>query len=456
MTRVSTIPPVAGALPGVGHLVPMMRDPLGFLGRAHEQGPLVRVQAGPATALLVCDLELTRQVLLAPRVFDKGGVFFNRFSDVVGNGLGTCPYAEHRRQRRLAQPAFHPSRLPGYADVMTRRIEEMSAGWHDGGVIEVAPEMLRLSVRIAVETMFGSGLPARILDEACDDLQRLMGGLFRRMFVPPLLSHIPLVTGRGYERARQRLRHTIREIVAQRRRSPDPGTDLLAMLLAEPAEGDDFAPLSDLEVEDQVISLFVAGSDTAAGTLAWAFCLLGWHPQIDREVAAEAQAVLQGGPARHDHLPELQVADRVITEVLRLYPAAWIITRTAAEDADLAGHRIPRGTTIVISPYAVHRNPDLFHQPELFDPNRPENRERGPRNPLIPFGVGTRKCLGDTFAMIQTTLTLAGITSRWQLTHVNDGPLQTRPAMLSAPQRLWMRTNLRNDEIEGSNACPGA
>ena len=177
-----------GPLPLLGHTLSLLRDPLRFLTSLPTCGDLVSIRVGPIEAIVVCTPELVRQVLLNDRVFDKGGSLLDRGREMVGDGLVTCPYRLHRRQRRLAQPAFHPTRLPSYAQVMTKHIAEVTGSWQDGQVIDVLAEMTTLTVRTAVETMFSDALPPTELGAVGDDLSTLLAGVYLRTLMPSPLS----------------------------------------------------------------------------------------------------------------------------------------------------------------------------------------------------------------------------------------------------------------------------
>ncbi|XXX81532.1 cytochrome P450 [Sorangium sp. So ce134] len=427
--------------------MPLLRDSLGFLMSLPEHGDLVRVRLGPFPATLVCDPGLTRHVLRDDRTFDKGGPLFDRARELIGDGVASCPHSEHRRQRRLLQPAFHPSRLLGYAQAFTAKIAEVTGSWRDGQVLDVPAEMLSISARVIGETMFSETLPAPVLHQALDDLTSVNAGVYQRMLMPPPLDRLPTPGNRRYHEARARLRHTLGGIIADRRASGTDRGDLLSALLAarDPDHAGVRQALSDAEIYDQVVTFFLAGAETTATTLAWALHLVAQHPDIEERLHAEADAVLNGGAAAHEHLPKLELTSRIITETLRLYPPIWLLTRSAVVDTHLGGHPIPAGTTIAYSPYLIHHRPDLYPDPERFDPDRWDGTRRPPppRDAFIPFGGGARKCIGDQFGTIEATLALATLAARWHLRAL-PGQL-VRPAVSASlrPHGLRMRASRR-------------
>lgn len=438
----TSVLPVPRALPLLGHLVPLVRDPLGFLRSLPGCGDLVGVRVGPAHAVVVCDPGLTWQVLCHDRVFDKGSFFFERVRELFGDGLLTCPYSRHRRQRRLLQPAFHPDRFPGYAQVMTDRISAVTGSWRHGQILDVVREMTTMTATTTAATLFADTLPSPLLRQACDDLTTLLTGVYWRSLMPPPLERLPTPGNRRYHQTNARLRQTLKEVITARNASTTHHQDLLgALLSARDPEGNNQG-LSETEILDQVVTFFAGGTETTAYTLAWALHLLAQHPDISARLHAEVDTVLAGHPATHADLPQLELTGRVIRETLRLWPPGWILTRIVTTDSDLGGHHLPAGTTIVVSPYLLHHRPDLYEHPDRFDPDRwlPEAAQAIPRHAYIPFSVGARRCIGDTFGFTEATLALATITTRWHLQPVFGQ--QVRPAVAAAlrPKGLRLRT----------------
>ncbi|GAA5104650.1 cytochrome P450 [Nocardia iowensis] len=442
-----TIPTAPGAVPVLGHVVTMLRNPLQFLGTLPEHGDLVRLRLGPVDVVVVCDPGLTQQVLRDDRTFDKGGVLDNRARELLGDGIATCPHSRHRKSRRLMQPSFHSSRLPEYANVMTERVAGFTDTWCDGQDLDVLPEMMLLTAGITMETMFGAVLPAAQLRRALDDLEQLVVGIYLRTVIPGF-PKLPLPINRRYNRARAHLRQVFSEIVAVRRSEEHPGSDLLSMLSSLDGEN----AMSDTELTDQALIFFLAGSETAASVLAWALHVIAADRRLEERIHDEVDRIPGGRPARFEDLPNLRLVSSVVTETLRLYPPVWITTRTTAEDTKLGGKAVPAGTTIVYSPYIIHRRPELYEDPELFTPDRwGTSGELPPHGEgFTAFGGGARKCIGDQFGMIEATLALAIITARWRLTEIQGRNVRPSLGLAFTPRDLHMRVFARQPRSASS------
>ncbi|MFD4115420.1 cytochrome P450 [Streptomyces niveus] len=447
----ASIPLAPRALPLLGHALPLLRDPLAFIMSLSEYRKMVRVRLGPSTAVMICDPALTRQVFLNDRVFDKGGPIYDRISEVIGDGLSTCSYPLHRRQRRLCQPSFHPTRLAGYGAVFARAAQLKAASWNDGDVLDITQEMMTLTTRATMETMFSGALPAETMRQSLTDTATIVSAFFRRMMTPALLRRLPTRQKRRYDDARNRLSATIAEIVAERRADPTDRADLLSALVAavdEESEGGQ-KQLNDHELADEALTFFLGGMETTAITLAWALHLLATNPDIQHRLQVETDDVLAAGRLEASHLPRLDLASRVVTETLRLYPPAWMMTRAVRQDTELGGVKLKGGSTIVLSPYLLHRRPDLYTEPDRFDPDRWTGAQPD-RNTYIPFGVGARKCIGDQFALAEAILALTAIVARWELTPVGDEPFKPKVETSLSSRGLTLRIGARRTAAAGT------
>ncbi|MCZ0989198.1 cytochrome P450 [Streptomyces diastatochromogenes] len=294
-------PLAPGALPVVGHLRQLLTDPTGFLTSLPAHGDLVEIRLGPRPTYVVCGPELVAQVLLTGRRdYDKGGPFFENIAVFFGDGLATCPDAKHTRLRRLTQPAFHPGKLADYQELAGREIAAVLGTWREGQVLDVYRVMQELALRITVSTMFASWFAhtdtaAETVQRTLADVDTLVSGAFLRM-VAPGLARLPLAANRRYEQARLSLYARIDETVAAYRRDGTDHGDLLSMLLAEDGDG---SALSDAEVREQVMTMFIAGIGTTAAMLAWTLHYLSVDDALDAVVAQEARRA-RGTAARDE------------------------------------------------------------------------------------------------------------------------------------------------------------
>ncbi|MGW2597144.1 cytochrome P450 [Streptomyces klenkii] len=396
-----------------------MKGPLGFLASLPSYGDVVQVGWGRWSAYVVCRPDLVWEIAVNDRTFDKGGPLYEQLRAFLGNGLATCSHQEHRVQRRQMQPAFQRDRMPGYARMMSDFVDTTTgAAWHDGQVIDPAKEMFAVFASISAASFFGTSLDQAELSRIHRAVSVLMKEGARRMFDPTgLLSKLPTARNRAYDRAVSNLSVTVRRTIQESRLRGARREDLLSVLVHTHGEETSVA-WTDEELSAQVIVLMVAAFESTATTLTWACHLLARHPHIQEQLHAEARAVLGGRPAAFDDLSRLELTHRILLEVLRLYPVTWILTRTTTKDTELAGCRLPQGSTVVISPYIAHRDPDLFSLPDVFDPDRwlMPTTPRRPRDGFLPFGAGARQCIGADFALAEAAIALATLADRWRLT----------------------------------------
>jgi cytochrome P450 len=430
-----------GRLPLVGHLPALARRPLEFVASLREHGDLVELRLGPQRAYMVCHPDLVREVLLDSRTYDKGGSFYDAVRRILGNGVIISNWADHRSQRRLVQPAFHPRRLPYYATVMCEEAAALAAAWPPGGVVDVNEATHTVAARVTFRSLFSTDAADDVVREVQQAIIPLGEGVFRRTLDPSgLYERLPLPSNRRFNRLVARLQEIIDELVDDRRRSAsDDHGDVLWMLLAARDE-DTGRGLTDDEVRDQVMNLLLGGAETAATLLAWTFHLLAGHPEVERRLHEEIDGVLAGRPVGFDDLPRLPYTRRVLDEALRVYSPVWMLTRMTTVDTVLAGRPIPAGTAVLFSIYALHRDPQVFTEPGRFDPDRwlPEWADTIPRNASASFGGGGRKCIGDDFAMVETMIVLATIAARWRLRAIPGNTTRPRPLATLTPGQLRM------------------
>ncbi|MET9393590.1 cytochrome P450 [Streptomyces sp. NPDC006624] len=448
--RAWTIGTAPGIFPSLSHGIALFRRPLAFLNSLPARGDLVEIRLGPRRAWMVCHPGLVHHMLRDTRTFDKGGPQYERLRAVMGDGVVTCPHAEHRRQRRLLQPTFRPSHVAAHTDRMAEEAAALCRDWRPGQRVDVSAAMLGLTTRLISRVLLSDSLAPAAAEEVRHCLAAIVRGLFVRTVVPvDALFRLPTPANRRYRRAVERVRELIDAAVAERRRGA-PRDDLLGLLLAAEEEGGR-AAVSGREVHDQLVSLLLTGSESPSMCLASAFGLLARHPEAERRLHAEVDAVLAGRPPGTDDLPRLAYTRAVLVETLRHSPPGWLFTRVTTRDTTLAGHRLPRGTTVLYSPYLLHHDAASFPEPGRFLPERwlRDGAEAGPHGALIPFAAGSRKCIGDLFSMAEMTVALATVAGRWRLRHLPGPVAPPRPGATLGPRALTMICAPRTDAPGG-------
>ena len=355
---------------------------------------------------------------------------------VVGEGLLTSEGAVHLRQRRLMQPAFHSQRIADYATVMTDCADRQAGAWTDDTTLDISEEMMRLTLAIVGRTLFSADVEgeARELGQALSTVLKS----FNRYLMPlsEYYRRLPLPFNIRAARAKERLDETIYRIINQRRISGDDAGDLLSMLLlAQDVEGDG-ARMSDTQVHDEAITLFIAGHETTAQALTWTWYLLSLNPDIERRFHAELDAVIGERSPTVADLRELTFTKRILTESMRLYPPAYAMGRKALEDCPIGPYTLPKGATVLMSQYTLHRDARFFLEPEQFNPDRwtPEFEATLPKLAYFPFGGGVRKCIGEQFALMEGVLLLASLGRNWQFRVTQGHPVEPYPSITLRPK----------------------
>ncbi|MEU0881577.1 cytochrome P450 [Lentzea sp. NPDC005914] len=409
-----------GGLPLAGHALDLLRRPLEFLTELRELGDVVKFRIGPLQTYLLTSPDAVREVQITQRTaFGKGGAVMDRSRVVVGNGLATADGEEHRKHRKMMQPAFHHTRIAGYTEVMAARAVERAASWLPRTEISLSDEMHAVSADMLSRTLITSGADvSAVLSTAVPEL---VGGLGRRILLPFDWAHrVPLPVNRRYDAAKAQLGDLVRRTIAEYRADPGDRGDLMSMLLA--ARDEQGAPMSDEELYDEIITIMIGGVATTAETIVWIFHVLASHPDVEKRLQAEVDEVLAGRTVTYADLPRLEYLKRVIAEALRRYPPAWMVSRRTTREVEVAGELIPAGSDVFFSPHVLHHDPRSFPRPYEFDPDRwlPERAGESPRHAYIPFSTGFRKCIGDAFGQTEIMTVLAAVTARWQLRQVGE------------------------------------
>jgi cytochrome P450 len=423
----------------------MRRDPLAFLTRtARRYGDVSRFRMGPVELFLVNRPEWIRDLFVThASVFHKGRGL-ERAKRLLGEGLLTSEDPVHLRQRRMMQPAFHRERIAGYGAAMVDLAERLAREWKHGDTRDVALEMTRLTLAIVGRTLFDADIEAEA-DEIGAALTETLALFGRSVALPyfEILDRLPLPSNRRFVRAKARIDATIARLIAERRGTPAGRSDLLSLLLAARDTEGDGRGMTDAQVRDEAITIFLAGHETTANALAWTWYLLSKNPDAEAKLHAELDAVLGGRPPAVADLPRLRYAEMVLAESMRLYPPAWIVGRRALEPYAIGGYTVPKRSIVVACQWVTHRDPRYFPDPERFDPERwtPETKEARPKFSYFPFGGGPRVCIGEGFAWMEGVLVLAAMARRWRLRLSEDRPVVPAPSITLRPKggiRMWL------------------
>jgi cytochrome P450 len=421
-----------------GAVFKFRRDPLNFLTRlAREYGDVVRFRVGPQVAFLLNHPDHVRDVLVTHHERFHKGRALKRAKRLLGEGLLTSEEGFHRRQRRLAQPAFHRQRINSYGSVMAEYAERAGARWRDGETLDVSAEMMRLTLAVVGKTLFDADVESDA-DEVGEALTEVME-LFNYLMLPfaELLEKLPLPPQRRFLRARARLDSVVYRIIEERRKSGGDRGDLLSVLLLAVDEEGDRTGMTNEQLRDEMMTLFLAGHETTANALTWAWHVLAQNPEAEARLHEEVDAVLAGGRlATAEDFAALRYTEMVVAETMRLYPPAWAIGRLAVEDHEVGGYPVPRGSLVLVCQYVMHRDPRFFPDPERFDPERwtAEAKAARPQFSYFPFGGGQRRCIGEGFAWMEAVLMLATLASRWRLRPAPGANVQAHPRITLRPK----------------------
>ncbi len=392
------------------------RERLAFLVEAQRQyGNLVHFPVGKRRHLyLVSEPEYIHYVLAAhPEQFSRGLLFKRRAGRLLGTGLLTSEGELNQRQRRLMQPAFHHAQVTAYAAQMVRDTLDLVAGWQPGETRNVHQDMMRLTMTIVAHSLFGIDLGEDVshISEAITQGIRYLDD-----------ETLPEPT-----EALSYLNAVVSRLIRARRESSEPRTDLLSLLMAARDEDQhEHGQMTDEQMRDEVITLFIAGHETSANALTWAWYFLAQHPDVEAKLQAELDATLAGRTPTPADLTALPYVGMVVRETLRLYSPAWNQTREVLADVQFGEYTIPKGSTLIISPYIVHHNPAYFDEPEAFRPERfAEGYEkRFVKGSYFPFSAGPRVCIGQPFALMEMQLILATIAQRFRLSYAATQPTE--------------------------------
>ncbi|HEY0241177.1 MAG TPA: cytochrome P450 [Gemmatimonadaceae bacterium] len=435
--RAGGIPPRSLARYPGQFVLEIARNPLAMMiSMQREHGDIAHWRIGPQNIYLFSHPDLIRDVLVTNQKNFHKSRGLERARRLLGNGLLTSEDEFHLRQRRLAQPAFHRARIAAYAATMVDYAERTAMRWQGGETVDMHREMMRLTLGIVARTLFD----ADVDEEAAEIGDALTHAFesFNLAMLPftELLEKLPIPPVRRFNAARDTLDRIIYGMIEERRMSGGDRGDLLSMLLlATDTEGDGTG-MSDTQLRDEALTIFLAGHETTANALTWTWYLISQHPDVEAKLHREIDTALGDRAPGYEDLPSLPYTRMVLAESMRLYPPAWAIGRRALEPFEVRGYTIPRRSVVLMSQYIVHRLPGYFPSPERFDPERwtPEAQGARPKFSYFPFGGGARVCIGEQFAWMEGILLLAALARKWRMRLVPGHRVEVQPLITLRPR----------------------
>ncbi|HEX3184836.1 MAG TPA: cytochrome P450 [Pyrinomonadaceae bacterium] len=438
-----------------GHLImgvmrEFNRDTLAFIERCRDYGDVVHTRFLYVHAYFLYnprDIEaiLTTNARSYRKAQSLRSPFFHR---LVGNGLVTSEGDFWRRQRRLAQPAFHRQRISSYGDIMVQYAQRTIDTWQDGEARDLSRDMTRLTLEIVVKTLFNADV-SRDADHVGQVLSSLVKPFASQATLKWILDNrLPTPGHRRYFNAVSEIDRIVFRIIAERRASGSDEGDLLSMLLE--AQDEDGSQMTDAQLRDEVMTLFLAGHETTALALSWSWYLLASNPETEKKFHAELAEVLGGRTPDVSDLPQLKYTEMIAKETMRLYPPAYAVGREAIEETELGGFRVPKGTQVFAFQWVTHRDPRFFDEPAAFKPERWANgaSEQLPKYAYFPFGGGPRQCIGNYFAMMEIVLLLATIGQRFRF-KLTDEKVEVLPVLSLRPKNgIKVLATKRHKEVQ--------
>lgn len=434
-------PPTLPGLPVLGSLLDMRRDAIGLFMKAATLGDVVHLHFPTQEAVLLNHPDHIRRVLVDEyRSFGKQTRGYNALRLGLGNGLVTSEGDFWRRQRRIAQPAFHRRKIAGFAETMVTATTDMVDRWEavadDGGTLDIDEEMMQLTFRIVGECLMSTDISAdasSVGTAVATLLLAVMDRITRPLALP---LHIPTPTNKKLNDALATLDELVYGVIEERRRRDEEHPDLLDMFMRATDE-ETGERMNDRQLRDEVITMILAGHETTANALAWTLYLLSKVPSAAVKLREELNEVLPDGrlPTAAD-LPRLEYTSAVMNEAMRLYPPVWLVARSVHEDVQLGGYDIPEGHIVFVSPIVTHHDARFFENPEGFEPERfvGERGKAMTKHTFIPFIAGPRQCIGNNFALMEGQLILATVLSRLSLHLVPGQKIVPQPTVTLRPR----------------------
>jgi cytochrome P450 len=437
--------------PYVGQALPFWLDPLGYtVSLQRKYGDMVRYHVRGRPIYLLGHPDHVRYVFdRNPSNYRKSD-FYDAVRPFFGNGLGLSEGEFWKRQRQTMQPAFHRERIVAMTEVMIAGAADLADSWatvaDSGDSVEVVNPLMCVALNIATRSLFGVD-SQEVFDRMTWALPTVLKGAEKRVWsLLPISYKLPTPLNLRFNKAIRELDEIVGGVIEDRRRTgrkADPG-DLLDMLLE--ARDEDGNGLTNQQLRDEVLTIFIAGFETVASAMSFALDLLAHHPEVQEKVQAELDEKLGGRPIGVADVRELTYLNMMFQEVMRLYPPVWTVSRAPLTDDEIGGHRVPAGATIQIAPYLMHRDPRWWDKPDQFWPEHftKERQDARPRYAYMPFGGGPRVCLGRNFAMMEGPIVLGTLLQRYRVTPGSARPTTPQAMISLRPHRgAWVRLTPR-------------
>jgi cytochrome P450 len=399
-------------LPVLGSLLPITRDALQFFTRSlEEHGDRVYLRVPGRPILLLCHPQDIEQVLVRDSQAYGRSAEILKLRSIFGRGLLASDGDLWRRQRALIQPSFQPSALAKYCSTMLSTIRDQVATWRDGDTLDIHAEMLKYTRNTICRVLFGPQF-ALLRSDLADAVTTIFGDLRSEVLYLPVWRRLPTERSRKWNHAVSILNAEIRRIIVDRRQRGGDDDDLLGSLIrARDPQGE---PMSDQQIHDEILTFFLAGHETTALSLTWAFYLLARHDDSQQPLRDEARKMLSRADYRAEEYTGLRQIGAALKETLRLYPPVWSTGRRVTADTSLDGHSLAKGLDIWICLHRLHRDPRWYAEPHRFDPARWSQQPKQPFT-YLPFGLGARVCIGRNFATAESVLGLAAVLDQFRI-----------------------------------------
>ncbi|WP_409292563.1 cytochrome P450 [Peribacillus sp. SCS-37] len=419
-----------------GNLKDFRADPLRFLRELAGYGDAVKIRFGPTESVcLLSDPEMIKQVLVTKQKSFIKARDMRSLKTILGEGLLTSEKDLHMRQRRLIQPAFKKTHIASYGQDMIDVTTEYITRWHDGEERVITQDMMDITLGIISKTMFSVDFQDghKVLGKPLETAMRVSSSRMRGLFTPPLW--VPTKKNRMYKKAIKELDETLYRIIEERRKDTQKHEDMLTILL-DAKDEEDGTGMSDQQVRDELMTIFLAGHETTANALSWTFHLLSQNPEAEQKLFEELDRVLDGREPEPGDFTKLTYAQNVIWESMRIYPPGFIVGREAIEDVEIGGLQFKKGDSIMMSQWVLHNKPEYFPEPDVFRPERFENNfiKTIPAYAYFPFSGGPRVCIGNHFALMEAVLVLAVIASKYRLRPADKTTVVPYPSITLRPK----------------------